>query len=77
MSRAGWTVALALFAVAYGTNVATPFLGTYRDRLDLGDSATQLIFVVYVGGILMSLFVAGRISDRICLLYTSPSPRDS
>lgn len=65
MSRHAWTVAAALFAVAYGTNVATPFLGTYRDRLDLGDSATQLIFVVYVGGILLSLFLAGRISDQL------------
>ncbi|MEM7092337.1 MAG: MFS transporter [Actinomycetota bacterium] len=57
-------VALGILMVAYGTNVSTPFLATYRDRLDLGASATQSIFVVYVVGILAMLFVAGQTSDR-------------
>lgn len=57
-------VAVGVLVVAYGTNVSTPFLATYRDRLDLGQSATQLIFVVYVVGILAMLFVAGQLSDR-------------
>ena len=58
------TVAIGVLMVAYGTNVSTPFLATYRDRLDLGPSATQFIFVVYVIGILAMLFVAGQLSDR-------------
>ncbi len=58
-------VATALFIVAYGTNVSTPFLVLYRDRLDLSDSQTMAIFTVYVLGILAALLAAGPISDRI------------
>lgn len=61
----GMIVALAVFCVGWGTNVATPFLVRYRERLDLGDSATVSIFTVYVLGILCSLLVAGPVSDRI------------
>lgn len=57
-------VALGVLMVAYGTNVSTPFLPAYQDRLGLGDSATQLIFVVYVVGILAMLLLAGQLSDR-------------
>ncbi len=55
---------LAIFVVALGTNVSTPFLVLYRERLDLGPSATQAIFAVYVVGILLTLLVAGPLSDR-------------
>lgn len=58
-----WLIA-GLFMVAYGTNVSTPFLVLYRDRLRLSPSQTMAIFVVYVGGILISLLFAGPISDR-------------
>jgi len=58
-------VATALFVVSYGTNVSTPFLVLYRDRLDLSDSQTMAIFTVYVLGILAALLVAGPISDRV------------
>ncbi len=58
-------VTLVVFAVAWGTNVSTPFLSTYRERLDLGDSATMAIFTVYVIGIMGSLLLAGPLSDRI------------
>ena len=57
-------VACALFVIGWGTNVATPFLVLYRDRLQLGANATQLIFVIYVAGILMTLLIAGQLSDR-------------
>jgi len=50
--------------VGYGTNVSTPFLVLYRDRLGLGANQTQLIFVVYVVGILATLMIAGQMSDR-------------
>lgn len=45
--------------------MSTPFLVLYRDRLDLNDNATQLIFVVYVIGILATLMVAGQLSDSL------------
>lgn len=57
-------LAAGLFVVAYGTNVSTPFLVLYRDRLDLSSSQTMAIFVVYVGGILLTLLFAGPASDR-------------
>ena len=57
-------LAVAVFLVAYGTNLSTPLLVTYRDRLDLGDSATMAIFTVYVVGILAVLPFAGQLSDR-------------
>ena len=53
-----------IFVVAYGTNVSTPFLVEYRRRLDLTESATVAIFVVYVVGIIGALLLAGSLSDR-------------
>lgn len=53
-----------IFVVAYGTNVSTPFLVEYRRRLDLSQSATVAIFVVYVVGIVAALLLAGPLSDR-------------
>ena len=64
MKRDTFLVALGLFVVGYGTNVSTPFLVLYRDRLDLSANATQLIFVVYVVGILSTLMLAGQLSDH-------------
>lgn len=64
MNRNTIAVALGLFIVGYGTNVSTPFLVLYRDRLGLGANNTQLIFVVYVAGILSTLMIAGQLSDR-------------
>ncbi len=63
-SRDALVLALAVFLVGWGTNVSTPFLVLYRDRLDLGDSATMAIFAVYVIGIMATLPLAGPLSDR-------------
>lgn len=63
-SRSAIILGIGVFLVAYGTNVSTPFLVTYRERLDLGDSATMAIFTVYVAGILTILPIAGQLSDR-------------
>lgn len=63
-SRAAIILGTGIFLVAYGTNVSTPFLVTYRERLELGDSATMAIFTVYVAGILLVLPIAGQMSDR-------------
>ncbi len=65
LSGEGRRVAFGLFAIAYGTNVSTPFLVTYRERLDLSVWQSQTIFTVYVVGILATLLVAGPLSDRI------------
>lgn len=65
MNRSAWLLASGLFAVSYGTNVSTPFLVLYRERLDLSASQTMAIFVVYVAGILGTLLMAGPISDRV------------
>jgi MFS family permease len=59
-----WLLA-GLFTTAYGTNVSTPLLVLYQDRLGLGDGKTMTIFVSYVVGILLALVVAGPLSDRI------------
>lgn len=64
MNRNALLVATGLFLVGYGTNVSTPFLVLYRDKLDLGQSATMAIFTVYVLGIMGTLVVAGPLSDR-------------
>lgn len=53
-----------VFLVAFGTNVSTPFLVIYKERLTLGDSATMAIFTVYVLGIVSILPIAGQLSDR-------------
>lgn len=58
-------VALLLFAVAFGTNVATPLLIIYRQRLDLTPTVVTAIFGVYALGLLPSLLLAGPISDRV------------
>lgn len=59
-----WLLA-GLFTIAHGTNVSTPLLVLYQDRLGLGDGKTMTIFVAYVAGILVTLLVAGPLSDRI------------
>ncbi len=57
-------LAAGMFVVASGTNVSTPLLVLYRERLDLSTSQTMAIFVVYVVGILASLVIGGALSDR-------------
>ena len=57
-------LAAGIFVVSYGTNVSTPLLVLYKDRLNLTASQTMAIFVVYVAGILGTLLIAGPASDR-------------
>ncbi len=63
--RPAIVLCIALFTVGYGTNVSTPLLVRYQERLDLGATTTLSIFVVYVVGILGTLLVAGPLSDRL------------
>lgn len=57
-------LAIGVWLVGYGTNVSTPLLVLYKERLELGDSATMAIFTVYVIGIFATLLLAGPVSDR-------------
>ena len=54
-----------LFAVAVGTNVPTPLLLIYRDRLDLSPAVLTAVFGVYAAGLLPALLLAGPASDRL------------
>lgn len=56
---------VALFAVAAGTNVPTPLLLLYRDRLDLPADTLTAVFGVYAAGLVPALFLAGPLSDRV------------
>lgn len=61
----GWRgVWLVLFAVAYGTNVPTPLLLMYRERMGLSATVLTAIFGVYAAGLLPALLLAGPASDR-------------
>jgi predicted MFS family arabinose efflux permease len=55
----------ALFAVAAGTNVPTPLLLVYQDRLDLSAEVLTALFGSYAAGLVPALFLAGRLSDRL------------
>jgi predicted MFS family arabinose efflux permease len=57
--------AFALFAVAAGTNVPTPLLLVYQERLDLSPEVLTVLFGVYAAGLVPALLVAGPLSDRL------------
>ena len=54
-----------LFAVAVGTNIPTPLLLIYKIQLGLSAETITALFGVYAAGLVPSLLVAGRLSDRI------------
>lgn len=54
-----------LFAVAFGTNVPSPLLLVYRERLGLSATVLTAIFAVYAAGLLPALLLAGPASDRL------------
>ena len=60
-SRGLW---VGLFAVAFGTNVPTPLLLAYRERLDFSATTLTLLFAVYAAGLVPALLLAGPLSDR-------------
>jgi hypothetical protein len=55
----------ALFAVAAGTNVPTPLLLVYQERLDLSAEVLTALFGCYATGLVPALLVAGPLSDRL------------
>jgi predicted MFS family arabinose efflux permease len=55
----------ALFAVAAGTNVPTPLLLVYQERLDLSAEVLTALFGCYAAGLVPALLLAGQLSDRL------------
>jgi predicted MFS family arabinose efflux permease len=62
--RAWLALTVVLFAVAFGTNVPTPLLLLYRERLGLAPTTLTAIFGVYAAGLVPALLLAGPASDR-------------
>ena len=56
---------LVLFAVAYGTNVPTPLLLLYQDRLALSPVVVTGLFGIYAAGLVPALLLGGPASDRL------------
>nr|WP_221203382.1 MFS transporter [Modestobacter versicolor] len=54
-----------MFAVAAGTNVPTPLLLVYQERLDLSAEALTALFGCYAAGLVPALLLAGPLSDRL------------
>ena len=55
----------ALFAVAAGTNVPTPLLLVYQERLGLSPEVLTALFGCYAAGLVPALLLAGPLSDRL------------
>lgn len=58
-------LAVLLLAVATGTNVPTPLLLLYRERLAMTDASLTAIFGVYALGLMLALAFAGRAADQL------------
>lgn len=56
-------LAVALLAVAFGTNVSTPLLLIYQQRLGLSAWVVTWIFAIYPIGLALALLYAGPASD--------------
>jgi predicted MFS family arabinose efflux permease len=55
----------ALFTVAAGTNVPTPLLLVYQERLGLSAEVLTALFGCYAAGLVPALLFAGPLSDRL------------
>jgi MFS family permease len=65
MQQARRALALALFAVAFGTNVATPLFLIYEQELDLSRWTVTALFAIYPIGLAPALAYAGPASDAL------------
>jgi hypothetical protein len=65
MAHGRRALALALFAVAFGTNVATPLLLIYEQQLDLSRWTVTALFAIYPIGLAPALAYAGPASDAL------------
>jgi hypothetical protein len=59
------SLAIALFAVSFGTNVSTPLLLLYQQRLGLSAWTVTALFAVYPIGLAPALAYSGPTSDVI------------
>ena len=55
----------ALFTVAAGTNVPTPLLLVYQERLGLSAEVLTALFGCYAAGLVPALLISGPLSDRL------------
>jgi hypothetical protein len=63
--RARRSLGVALFAVAFGTNVSTPLLLLYQQSLGLSAWTVTAIFAIYPLGLAPALLLAGPASDAL------------
>lgn len=63
MRSAKATIFIPLFAVGYGTNVATPLFLIYEDRLSLSTWTLTALFAIYPIGLAPALVFSGPTSD--------------
>lgn len=59
------SLSVVLFAVAFGTNVATPLLLIYEPRLGLSSWTVTAVFAIYPLGLAPALAYAGPASDAL------------
>ena len=63
--RAARHLTVALFAVSFGTNVPTPILLVYQQRLHLGATTLTAVFGAYAVGLVPAILLSGPASDRL------------
>ena len=63
--RASRHLAVSLFAVSFGTNVPTPILLVYQQRLHLSATMLTAVFGAYAVGLVPAILLSGPASDRL------------
>jgi predicted MFS family arabinose efflux permease len=63
--RTVWLAAFPVTAIFALSNAATPLYAVWRERLGFSSGTLTVIFACYIAGLLATLVVAGRASDRI------------
>lgn len=63
--RAARRLTVSLFAVSFGTNVPTPILLVYQQRLHLGATTLTAVFGAYAVGLVPAILLSGPASDRL------------
>jgi MFS family permease len=58
-------VAFALAVAMLGTTLPTPLYDLYRQRFALSELMITVIFATYAAGVIVSLFLFGRLSDHL------------
>ncbi|WP_203599845.1 hypothetical protein [Streptomyces sp. SID10853] len=59
-----WAAAWPITAVFTLSNVPTPLLGLWQDRIGFSTGTTTVIFAAYIGGLLLVLPFTGTLADR-------------